>query len=179
MAEQKNNYQHFEVKQSWDRRIRIFSNILKGTMEQAYFFEVLLKKRSEIKDVSINLNLGEAIVDFNADQIDKQRLLMVIDTILGNLKQKKAGAQKASDQAGEQNDIQEIRLLVDGMSCQACAALIKVALKKLPGVQDACAELESKEVIVYGSLSEQTLIRKIEELGYKQIKSENNVVDEQ
>jgi len=44
-------------------------------------------------------------------------------------------------------------------------------LKKMPGVQDACAELETKEVMVYGSVSEADLIKKIEDLGYKHIKT--------
>ncbi len=179
MDEQENTPMHFEIKQSWERRIEIFSNILKGTMDQAYFFEVLLKKRPEIKGILINPDQGQAVIDFNADKINKHKLLQVVDTILGNLKQKNSKVPKHSGKADEQNEIQEIRLLVDGMSCQACAALIKVALKKLPGVQDAYAELESKEVIVYGSLPEQTLIQKIEELGYKQIKTEKWLNHEQ
>ncbi len=172
MDEQKHNYRHFEKKHVWNRRVEIYSNILKGGMDQAYFFEVLLKKRPEIKGILINPEQGQAIIDFNAEKIDKQQLLIVIDTILGNLKQKNTVDQQHVVNTDEHDEIKEIRLLVDGMSCQACAALIKVALKKLSGVQDVYADLDSKEVVVYGSLAQQALIQKIEELGYKQIKTE-------
>ncbi len=172
MGELKQHYQHFDVINGWSRRVEISSDILKGAMDQAYFFEVLLKKRSEIKGILINPDQGLAIIDFNAEKIDQPKLLTIIDTILGNLKQKNSIKRQHANDSDSQNDIQEIRLLVDGMSCPACAALIKVALKKMPGVEDAYAELESKEVVVYGSLPEQRLIQKIEELGYKQIKTE-------
>jgi Cu+-exporting ATPase len=170
--DKKEHYQHFDIMNSWGRRIEIASDILKGGLDQAYFFEVLLKKRPEIKGILINADQGQAIIDFNAEKLEQHDLLTIIDRILGNLKQKNQANRQPAGKNGSQNEIREIRLLVDGMSCPACAALIKVALKKMPGVEDAYAELDSKEVIVYGSLTEQRLIEKIEELGYKQIKTE-------
>ena len=171
MDDKNSEFQNFSLEQAWDRRIEICSPVLKGAMNQAYFFQILLKKRHEIKSIEIDQERGRAVIDFDAGLLSKSDLLKIVDTILGNLKQRQRIESDTIPTEIQSETISEICLLVDGMSCSACAALIKVALKKMPGVQDACAELETKEVVVYGSVSETDLIKKIEDLGYKIIRN--------
>ncbi len=171
MDDKNSGFKNFSLERAWDRRIEICSPVLKGAMNQAYFFQILLKKRHEVKSIEIDQERGRAVIDFDAGLLEKSDLLEIIDTILGNLKQRQRIEPDTDRTDIKSEAISEICLLVDGMSCPACAALIKVALKKMPGVQDACAELETKEVMVYGSISEADLIKKIEDLGYKHIKT--------
>jgi Cu+-exporting ATPase len=58
---------------------------------------------------------------------------------------------------------------IEGMTCAGCAARIEHGLKQLPGVKEAEVTLGLKEAVIeYNNeqLSAQTLVERIEALGY-------------
>ncbi len=64
---------------------------------------------------------------------------------------------------------QTMNLKVEGMMCSHCTGSVEKALKALPGVTDASADLETKQVTVKtdGSVSRETLVETIVEAGYE------------
>lgn len=67
----------------------------------------------------------------------------------------------------------ELTLKVEGMTCAMCVKTIETALRELPGVKEARANLNSESVYVKFDESDVRLneiISTIEELGYKIIK---------
>ncbi len=161
--------QNFTLKTQWTKRVEIQSDILQTTPELIFIFETLLKKRPEIIQVSVNRQSGVAIIDFNADKLSKDSLFNIVDVILGNLKSKSLQKTNTEPDWGSDDAIKEISLKVDGMSCPACAALIKVSLKKHRNIFDVNADFETKDVVIYGTLGKEELVQMIEELGYKHI----------
>ena len=65
----------------------------------------------------------------------------------------------------------EMILTVEGMSCGHCTARVEKALKAMPGVQEAKADLESKLVTVQtdGSVTAQAMADVITAEGYQVI----------
>lgn len=168
MADNLADFKHFRVVEEWEKRVEIITPVLKDDAERAYIFQILLKKRQEIRQIQVVIETGLMIVDFDPDGLAKKNLFLAIDTILGNI-EKKPRKKRASLNRHLSSNLQEISLLVEGMSCPACAALIEIALKKDGRIEDASADLETKEVKVYGLLNKDEVIDKIEELGYKHI----------
>ncbi len=152
----------------WERRVKIISPVIQNDPERAYIFQILLKKRPEVRQMQEDVLSGGMIIDFDPLTMTKNKLFNVIDEVLGNIQKKsQTDREPANNQAF--SNVQEILLMVEGMSCPACAALIEMSLKKDHRVEDASADLETKEVKVYGMISKQALIEKIEKLGYKHI----------
>ena len=60
-----------------------------------------------------------------------------------------------------------LKLKVEGMSCNHCVMAVKKALLKVPGVERAEVSLEKGEAWVEGKAEVETLIRAVEEEGYK------------
>lgn len=165
MENQPTEYKHFNLIRTWENRIKVKSSVLRGEPERAYIFQILLNKRSEISEMLITVESGEIDIKFDAEKLPKESLLTVLDAILGNVAKKNC-------QLVEKNLLrtpETIELLVEGMSCPACALLIEMSLKKDPQIVDVTADLESKKVRVYGAVDKQVLIEKIEKLGYKHI----------
>ncbi|MBO8138080.1 MAG: heavy-metal-associated domain-containing protein [Desulfotomaculum sp.] len=64
----------------------------------------------------------------------------------------------------------EEKIKVNGMSCGHCTAAVEKALRALPGVEKAAANLEEKSVTVTydpGKTSREGIIKAIEEEGYE------------
>ena len=162
-------HQNFTLKSQWAKRVEIQSDILQTSPDLVFIFETLLKKRPEITQLSVNRHNGVAIIDFNADKLSTDSLFDIVDVILGNLKSKSVKKTIVKPEWASSDVIKEISLKVDGMSCPACAALIKVSLKKHQKILDVNADFETKDVVVYGTLCKAEIIQMIEELGYKHI----------
>ncbi len=61
-------------------------------------------------------------------------------------------------------------LHIEGMDCPACTTAIRIALKKLDGVQDARVSYANKEAVVEyapGKVTPQQLADAVNQLGYK------------
>ena len=168
MVDKLTDFKHFRVVEEWEKRVEIITPVLKDDDERAYVFQILLKKRPEIRQIQVVVETGFIIIDFDPDGLTKKNLFIAMDAVLGNIEQKprKKRAPRKKHLTGH---LQEISLLVEGMSCPACAALIAIALKKDSRIEDASADLKTKEVNVYGLISKAEVIDKIEQLGYKHI----------
>jgi copper chaperone len=58
-------------------------------------------------------------------------------------------------------------LQVEGMMCAHCKAHVEQALRKVPGVESAEANLEEKNAVVTGSADRAALIAAVREAGYE------------
>lgn len=157
-------YKHFKLIKAWENRVKVLSPVIQDNPERAYIFQVLLNKRPEITELLITVDKGEIDVRFIPESLPKESLLSAMDAVLGNVSKKNTIDKKQLPGTPHQIDLR-----VDGMSCPACALLIEMALKKDDQVVDANADLETKEVRVYGTLSKQQVIERIEKLGYTHI----------
>lgn len=164
MTNRQIEYKHFRLIKAWENRVKVVTPVLQNNPERAYIFQVLLNKRPEITELLITVSKGEIDVRFKAESLPKESLLTAMDAILGNVNKK-----ETFDKKHIPGTVKEIDLRVDGMSCPACALLIEMALKKDEQIVDANANLETKEVKVYGNLTKRQVVERIEKLGYTHI----------
>ena len=157
---------HYKLVHQLTRRVRIISPVLKNDTERGTIFEIILKKRPEIKKVRSVVALGCVIIDFDPVGLPKQNLFILLDAVLGNIGQRKTEAQTASKKVFD-GKIQEIDLAVEGMSCASCALLIEMVLQRDPRVKQANVNFGTSTLTVYGQLSKADVDEKVSSLGYK------------
>ncbi len=165
MDTQSSTPKNFELVHQLTRRIRIMSPILKNDQERGYIFEILLKKRPEIKKVRSVYALGSAVIEFDPAGLPKKNLLILLDAVLGNI------ARKKTDQGKQQKKIfngpvQEVDLAVEGMTCASCALLIEMVLKRDPRIKQASVNFGTSTLTVYGQLAKDDVRAKVATLGY-------------
>ncbi|MFZ2311597.1 MAG: heavy metal translocating P-type ATPase [Methylobacter sp.] len=163
---QTSNPKNFQLVHQLTRRIRIMSPILKNDQERGYIFEILLKKRPEIKKIRSVYTLGSVVIEFDPVKLPKKNLLILLDAVLGNI------ARKQADQHTQQKKvfdgpIQEVDLAVEGMTCASCALLIEMVLKRDPRIKQASVNFGTSTLTVYGQLTKDDVGAKVETLGYK------------
>ncbi len=158
-------YQNFSLAHQLKRRIRIIAPVLKNDPERGYIFEILLKKRPEIKRVRSTFALGSVVVEFDPKRLPKTNLLIMLDAILSNMGGKNsAGANQPKAFAGP---LKEIDLAVEGMTCASCALLLEMVLKRDPKIKQASVNFGTETLTVHGQLSKDDVCACIESLGYK------------
>ena len=157
---------HYKLVHQLTRRVRIISPVLKNDTERGTIFEIILKKRPEIKKVRSVVALGCVIIDFDPVGLPKQNLFILLDAVLGNIGQRKTEAQTANKKVFD-GKIQEIDLAVEGMSCASCALLIEMVLQRDPRVKQANVNFGTSTLTVYGQLSKADVDEKVSSLGYK------------
>lgn len=165
MDTQSSTPKNFELVHQLTRRIRIMSPILKNDQERGYIFEILLKKRPEIKKVRSVYALGSVVIEFDPTGLPKKNLLILLDAVLGNI------ARKKTDQGKQQKKIfngpvQEVDLAVEGMTCASCALLIEMVLKRDPRIKQASVNFGTSTLTVYGQLAKDDVSAKVATLGY-------------
>jgi len=157
---------NFQLVHQLTRRIRIMSPVLKNDQERGYIFEILLKKRPEIKKIRTVNALGSVVIEFDSTRLPKKNLLILLDAVLGNI------ARKQADQHQQQKKIfdgpvQEVDLAVEGMTCASCALLIEMVLKRDPRIKQASVNFGTSTLTVYGQLAKDEVGAKVATLGYK------------
>ena len=75
---------NFELAHELKNRIRILVPILEKDPERTYIFEIILKKRPEIKAIKSVPEIGSVTLYFDYQALPKQNLLILLDTVLGN-----------------------------------------------------------------------------------------------
>lgn len=158
---------HFQLVHQLKRRVRIISPLLKNDAERSTIFEIVLKKRAEIKKVRSVVGLGCVIIEFDPAGLPKKNLLILLDAVLGNIGQQKTGQQNEPQKKVFDGSLQEIDLAVDGMSCASCALLIEMVLKRDPRVKQASVNFGTATLTVHGQLSKADVDEKVTHLGYK------------
>lgn len=158
-------HKNFELVHELKRRIRITSPILKNNPERGYIFEILLKKRPEIKKVRSVFALGSVVIEFDAEHFPKKNLLILLDAVLGNIAQKPNDTVSVDTKKFE-GPLQEIDLAIEGMSCASCALLIEMVLNRDARIKTASVNFATETVTVKGQLEKQDVSQRIEVLGY-------------
>ncbi|MGZ8227441.1 MAG: heavy metal translocating P-type ATPase [Methylococcaceae bacterium] len=160
------HYKNFRLVHQLKNRIRIIAPVLKNDQERGYIFEILLKKRPEIKRIRSTFALGSVVIEFDPNRLPANNLLILLDAVLGNLEHKQgiASRQKKIDFSGP---VQEIDLAVEGMTCASCALLLEMVLKRDPKVKQASVNFGTETLTVKGQLTKEDVCFKIESLGYK------------
>lgn len=115
-----------------------------------------LKKLEGTEEATVNLSTEKLTIEYD-ESILKE------DTIISTVK-------KLGYEIEEIEDLKEVELDIDGISCQMCVSKIERKISKLDGVKSIVVNLaNSRGKIVYDSekikLSE--ILQKIEKLGYK------------
>lgn len=165
MARHKLHYQHFRLEHELKNRVRIVTPVLVDDPERGYIFEILLKKRQEIKNVRSVFAIGSVAIEFDADRFPKKNLLILLDAVLGNIAQKRQGA-KACGKKEFTGPLQDIDLAVEGMSCASCALLIEMVLNRDGRIKSASVNFATQTLNVRGQLTKTDVVAKVESLGY-------------
>lgn len=160
------SYKNFTLAHQLKRRVRIVAPVLKKDQERAYIFEILLKKRPEIKKVRSTIPLGSVVIEFDPAHLPKQNLLQLIDAVLGNIAHK-AKTETAKQKIDFSGELQEIDLAVEGMTCASCALLLEMVLKRDPLIKQASVNFGTETLTVKGLLNTEAVQAKVESLGYK------------
>ncbi len=156
---------NFQLVHQLTRRIRIISPILKNDQERGYIFEILLKKRPEIKRIRSVFALGSVVIQFDPKSLPTKNLLILLDAVLGNIARKQA--EQHAQQKIFDGPVQEVDLAVEGMTCASCALLIEMVLKRDPAIKQASVNFGTSTLTVHGQLSRDDVTAKVATLGYK------------
>ena len=157
---------NFELVHQLSRRIRIIAPVLKKDQERGYIFEILLKKRPEIKRVRSVFSLGSVVIEFDPVGLPKSNLLILIDAVLGNIAQKQS-SRRVQQKKVVDGPLQEVDLAVEGMTCASCALLIEMVLKRDPRIKQASVNFGTETLSVQGQLDKDDIGAKVATLGYK------------
>ena len=157
---------HFQIVHQLARRLRIFSPVIKNDQERAYIFEIILKKRPEIKRVRTVCSIGCVIIEFDPAGLPKKNLLILLDAVLGNIANKNPNL-PTSEQKHFEGKSQDIDLAVEGMSCASCALLIEMVLKRDERVKTASVNFSTSTLSVQGQLSKIDVNELVTKIGYQ------------
>ncbi|WIM04803.1 MAG: heavy metal translocating P-type ATPase [Candidatus Nitricoxidivorans perseverans] len=156
---------NFQVAHRLARRIRLVAPALARQPERCYLLEILLRKHAAVKDVRIVPDIGSATIHYDPAQLPEQRLLAVVDAVIGNI----AGAPPPSppDAAPTDGPVQECNVAVEGMTCASCAALIEMSLRRDPRVREASVNFAAETATVRGRLAREDVFALVKRLGYQ------------
>lgn len=157
---------NFQVAHQLARRIRIVSPIIKNDPERAYIFEIILKKRPEIKRVKTVCALGSVVIEFDNASLPKKNLLILLDAVLGNIAHK-SPMLKHHEKKHFDGKLQDIDLAVEGMNCASCALLIEMVLKRDERVKTASVNFGTSTLSVQGQLTKDDVGQLVDKVGYK------------
>ena len=159
-------YKNFRLVHQLKRRVRIISPVLKNDRERCYILEILLKKRSEIKRLRSVFAIGSIVIEFDPSSLPKKNLFILLDTVLGNIAQRKKATHQKSKKKEFSGKIKEVDLAIQGMTCASCALLIEMVLNKDPDIKSANVNFATETVTIFGLLDKKQVGEKISVLGY-------------
>ena len=160
------HYKNFYLKHKLNNRLRIITQVLVNDPERGYIFEILLKKRPEIKRVRSAFAIGSVAIDYDSSRLPEKNLLILLDAVLGNIAQKQHTLRKNVKKEFH-GALQDIDLAIEGMSCASCALLIEMVLNRDDRVKTVSVNFATETVNVRGQLGKLDVIEKIESIGYK------------
>ncbi len=156
---------NFQIIHQLARRIRIMSPIIKNDQERAYIFEIILKKRPEIKRVKTVYEIGSVTIEFDPAGLPKKNLLILLDAVLGNIAHKSPVLPQQEHKHFD-GKLQDIDLAVEGMSCASCALLIEMVLKRDERVKTASVNFSTSTLSVQGQISKDDVGQLVSHIGY-------------
>jgi Cu+-exporting ATPase len=145
-------------------RVRVHVPALTRDPERLYLLEILLRKRSGVRDVRSVPAIASVTVHFDPARLARAELIGA----LGLLAERLAGAPRFTPapllEPGA--PVIESQLAVEGMTCGSCAALIELALRRDPRVREASVNFAAATCTVRGALPRQEIAAAIARLGY-------------
>jgi Cu+-exporting ATPase len=148
-------------------RIRICVPILEKDPERTYIFEIILKKRPEIKSMKSVPEIGSVTIYFDQEKLPPEKLLTLLDMVLSNIGKKKISVPKKDIPYHLEGSTQDISLAIEGMSCASCALLLEMTLKRDPRVKSASVNFASAIATIEGYLSRSDSAEIIKKVGYQ------------
>jgi Cu+-exporting ATPase len=154
------------------RRIRLIAPPLVKNAERCYLLEILLRKHAAIKEVRVVADIGSVTVHYDPQALPEQRLIAVLDAVIGNISAAPAKATAHSTVSSAptfqpEGPAQECHAAVEGMTCASCAALIELSLNRDPRVASVAVNYAAETVTVKGHLSKDELFKTVAKLGYQ------------
>lgn len=166
------NPQHFEIRQSIRRRLRIVAPSLRKNPERGYVLDILLRKREGIADVKLQPEIGSVVVYHDPEKLTRETLLKLLDALIPGLGQSQF-KKKQAIAFDPDREFQDIQFAVEGMTCASCALLLEMKLNRQPGVNRASVNLASESGFVNSSLTREELFGIVESLGYRALPLNN------
>jgi Cu+-exporting ATPase len=164
---------HGEVVHAIRRRVRVVSPVLHKDPERAYILEILLQKREGVKKVRVVPDIASIAIHFEPRKLPKANLLILLDTLLGNLGRRRSGdflkAPVQSSPAAMDVGLpeQEFNLAIDGMTCASCALLIETMLLRDARIESASVNFATEMATVRGHIDREALFALIDNTGYR------------
>ncbi len=159
---------NFCVVHRLSRRVRLVAPALVKQPERCYILEILLRKHGAVKDVRAVPQIGSVTLYFDPVQLSEERLLAVVDAVIGNIAAAPAPEPAAAPAASPvDGPAQECNAAVEGMTCASCALLIEMSLQRDPRVDSAAVNFAAGTVTVKGRLPREQLFTAVKELGYE------------
>ena len=161
---------NFRIAHRLSRRIRLVAPALNKQPERCYILEILLRKHGAVKDVKSVPGIGSVTLHYDPAQLAEERLLAVVDAVIGNIANAPAPAPTAVSPApifSADGPAQECNAAVEGMTCASCALLIEMKLQRDPRVDSATVNFAAGTVTVKGHLPREELFASVKRLGYE------------
>ncbi|MDP1635454.1 MAG: cation transporter, partial [Gallionellaceae bacterium] len=150
-------------------RIRLIAPPLVKQAERCYLLEILLRKHGAVKEVKSVPGLGSVTLHYDPLQLSEERLLAVVDAVIGNIASAPSPATAVSPAPSfsAEGPAQECNAAVEGMTCASCALLIEMKLQRDPRVDSAVVNFAAGTVTVTGHLPREELFASVRKLGYE------------
>jgi Cu+-exporting ATPase len=159
---------NFRVVHRLSRRIRLLAPALVKQPERCYILEILLRKHGAVKDVRAVPQIGSVTLHFDPAQASEERLLAVVDAVIGNIAAAPApGAVPRAPAIAIDGPLTECNAAVEGMTCASCALLIEMSLQRDPRVDSVAVNFAAGTVTVKGRLPREALFASVNKLGYE------------
>jgi Cu+-exporting ATPase len=155
---------NFQVAHRLSRRIRLVAPSLVRQTEPGYLLEILLRKHAAVKDVRVVADIGSVTLHYDPAQLAEERLLAIVDAVIGNLAAAPPPKPAAAPLA--EGPVQECSVAVEGMTCASCALLIEMHLQRDPQVANASVNFAAGTATVRGGLDREALSARVARLGY-------------
>lgn len=129
-----------------------------------------LNKLEGVSSVNVNFAMEKANIEFDDQLIDKNQFDEVIE---------KLGYRVIKEKPSDMN---QVELIISGMSCAACSAKIEKGLGKMEGVKQAAVNLTTERARVEydpSQLKVSDVVHKIQSLGYDAQRAEEISQDEE
>jgi Cu+-exporting ATPase len=159
---------NFSVAHRLSRRIRLLAPALVKHPERCYILEILLRKHGAVKDVRSVPGIGSVTLHYAPEQLSEERLLAVVDAVIGNIAAAPApSAVPPAPAIAIDGPATECNAAVEGMTCASCALLIEMSLQRDVRVDSAAVNFAAGTVTVRGRMPREELFASVKRLGYE------------
>lgn len=163
------DFKHFTIVHQLKKRIRIIAPNLLKDQERSYIFQILLLKRDGIESVKVVASIASVTIYFDPQQLPKQNLLILLDSVLYNVGLKPRDTISALKRSAlaHQLPAKDIVFGISGMSCSSCALFLEMVLQRNPEINRASVNYVSEIARINSYLSKEALFKLVAKSGYQ------------